>query len=344
MEQTNFANAAGARDMRIDRMKGLLCLMMLLAHTVFYLGYEETGSTVWKLISHGVNLVAFPGFLFCFGFVCERAYLHNKDRKAVQGRLIRRFFIILAAYYVSALAMNMLLAGRFSWLAVERILHLNSIKGVSYLLAFAVQFLVLLFFYPDIDRLLNKGLFVAIAVALSLGVACLPVIMPNLPLLSLFLKTADQSGFPLLPYAGFFLLGAYLSRRKLSFDWRVGLFALLGGMAFAASCLVARALPPRFPPSVFWVLGGYPLVYALYLLSGLIERPLLTKALAPFGRYSLYYLTASNILLALYDFISRRLGFSMPRLWYIPCYIALLLVCLGLFQLYKLLWRKRAKA
>ena len=297
------------------------------------------------MISHASNLLGFPCFLFCFGFVCERAYLSKNDRAAVRGRLIKRFFIILAAYYVSALIINVLLiTGRFSLVAAQRIIHLNSIEGVPFLLAFGLQFLLLFFFYNGVNRLLSKGIFVAIAVALSLGFACLPVIQIDLPLVSLFLKVADQSGFPMLPYAGFFLLGAYLSKRSISFDWRVGLFVLLGGVAFVGYCLLKRALPSRLPPSVFWVLGAYPMVYGLYLVSGPIKVPLIDKVLEPFAKHTLYYLTISNVILALYDFFTRRHGFLMPKLWYIPCYILLVLVCFGLFQLYKLLWRKRVKA
>ncbi|MDO4573275.1 MAG: hypothetical protein Q4C13_07890, partial [Clostridia bacterium] len=74
MEQT--ANTMdNRREPGIDCLKGFLCLLMLLVHAVYAFGYEQTGSLVWKALSHGGNLIIFPGFLFCFGFAAARAYL-----------------------------------------------------------------------------------------------------------------------------------------------------------------------------------------------------------------------------------------------------------------------------
>ena len=339
MEQNHIAGSGGRRDRGIDSMKGLLCHIMMLAHTVFSFGYEETGNTVWKLISHAFHLVGFPGFLFCFGFVCQRAYLEEADSAAVKGRLLRRFFITFAAYLFNAVAMDALLHGRFSLETLRDTLHLNSIHGAVYVLAFALQFLMLLLCGGAIRRIAAKGWLGAVAVAASLGFAALPVIGINLPVVSLFIKTAGQSGYPLLPYYGFFVLGAYFSKNRRLFDWRVTAFALLGGLAFAAYCLTARTLPMRFPPSIFWVLGGYPLVLALYLCCGLIKRPFFHTLLAPFGRRTLYYLTATNLILAVWEYLSPRLGLAIPLQWYIPCYLALVLVCFGLFWLYARLRR-----
>lgn len=334
----------GKRDRSIDSMKGLLCLAMVLAHAVFSFGYEGAGSTVWKLVSHTVNLLAFPGFMFCFGFVCQRAYLEDGTISAAKGRLLRRFLVTLAAYLLSAVAVDALLCGRFSLEAARDILHFNSIRGLSYLLAFALQYLALLLCGGAIRRIVAKGWLTAVAVAASLGFAALPGIGINLPLVSLFIKTAEQSGYPLLPYYGFFVLGAYFSKNRRLFDWRAAVFALLGGLAFAAYCLTAHGLPRRFPPALCWVLGGYPLVLALYLCCGLIKRPLLHTLLAPFGRRTLYYLIVTSLILAAWEYLSPRLGVAIPLLWYIPCYLALMLFCLGVFWLYERLRRAGKKA
>lgn len=320
-------------------MKGILCLIMLLAHAVFAFGYEETGGALWKAVSHAVNLTAFPGFLLCFGFACERAYL-KKDRREVAGRLIRRFLIIVAAYYVSALATALLAAKPFTAETLGGILLFSRIDGLSYLLAFALLFLITLLLFKPLDRLLENGWLTAAAIAASLVFAALPAIRLELPRLGMLVKVQDISHYPVLPYFGFFILGAFLSRRRLGFDRRVGLLALIGGLAFAAFVLATRALPQRFPPSLFWVLGGYMCVYALYLLCGLINKPFFDACLAPFGRHTLYYLTLSNVLLALYGFICRRTGFVLPPLWYLCAYILLVLVCYGLWRLYALI-RKR---
>lgn len=333
--ESNCNFAPYAREMRLDRLKGLLCLLMLLAHAVFSFGYEQTGSAVWKLISHAVNLTAFPGFLFCFGFVCQRAYLEKRDRAAVSGRLVKRFFLTLAAYYISALAAVLLGEGPFTVAALSGVMHLTQLSGLVYLLSFAVLFLLMLLFYNGLNRLLDRGRLVALAVAVSLGFAALPALGLDLPVTGMLIKVNESLGFPVLPYAGFFLLGAYLSRRRLSFDLRVGLFTVCAFAAFAACAVLSRALPKRFPPSFFWVLGGYLPVYALYLLAGVCRTRLFDAVLAPFGRSTLYYLTASNIILLLYTFISRRAGFSLPPVLYLPGYIALVLLCFGLLRLYQ---------
>ncbi|MDO4573370.1 MAG: hypothetical protein Q4C13_08365, partial [Clostridia bacterium] len=187
-------------------------------------------------------------------------------------------------------------------------------------------------------RVAENGLLTAAVIAGSLAAAALPAFSAPLPLVSVLVKITQQSGFPLLPYAGYFALGMYLAGPRRAVNRCALVFSACAFAGFLFWLVLRRELPTRFPPSLPWVAGAYLPVYLLYLLFRRIHgcRPV-AALLCPIGRETLFYLTFSNLLLAAYTAAARASGFTLGRPWYLPGFALLLFICLGGNLLYRFL-------
>src|SRR5437868_1945961 len=92
-----------SRVAAIDYMKSFLIIGMILGHTIQFLntGSNSMVNSLLTRFSGYINLVTFPGFLFCFGYACYVAYL-QKENKEVRLKIFKTAIKILLAYYISA--------------------------------------------------------------------------------------------------------------------------------------------------------------------------------------------------------------------------------------------------
>ena len=127
------------RNNTIDKMKGLLVVQMILAHT---LQFFSQPTKVAVTISSYVNLSTFSGFLFCFGYVSYLAYF---QKEWPVRRLLNGFGKTILAYFLSGVGFWIVLAGRPD--KIKGLLGLKELPGYSeFLFSFALLYLCILIF------------------------------------------------------------------------------------------------------------------------------------------------------------------------------------------------------
>ena len=293
--------AAVQREEGVDVLKGAAVCCMVFAHTVQLL--PPGGDACTQFAYYFVNLTAFPAFLFCFGYACRRAYL-QKPRAAAARGLARGFCKTMAALYACGLAW-LLCTGGFGPKAAAKLLLALQLPGYSeFLLSFALLYVLVW----------------------GLALTWFPYSRVHLPVLGALVGMQGASVFPLAQYAAYFLLGAWFSGRTARFSAPVAMCAALGTAAFYVFYAVRGEYPARFPPTALWVAGGAAWVYAAWLVCMRTAswRAVRALRLAFAGRHSLWFLTASNIML----FVLHRAGLR-PGAGGVPGALLHPAVCLG---------------
>ena len=315
--------AAVQREEGVDVLKGAAVCCMVFAHTVQLLPPGGDAST--QFAYYFVNLTAFPAFLFCFGYACRRAYL-QKPRAVAAPRLAAGFVRTVAALYACGLA----------WLACTGALGLKSAAKLAlwlelpayseFLLSFALVYPLVWALHGALRHLVANGWAVALAAACGLALTQLPYAPVRLPVVGAVVGVQGLSVFPLAQYAGYFLAGAWLSGREKRFSVPVAVCAALGTAAFYGVAALRGEYPARFPPTALWVAGGAAWVYAAWLVCMRTAswRAVRALRLAFAGRHSLWFLTASNIML----FVLHRAGLR-PGAGGVPGALLHPAVCLG---------------
>ena len=295
--------AAVQREEGVDVLKGAAVCCMVFAHTVQLL--PPGGDACTQFAYYFVNLTAFPAFLFCFGYACRRAYL-QKPRAAAARGLARGFCKTMAALYACGLAW-LLCTGGFGPKAAAKLLLALQLPGYSeFLLSFALLYVLVWALHGALRRVVAHGWAVALAAAAGLALTWFPYSRVHLPVLGALVGMQGASVFPLAQYAAYFLLGAWFSGRTARFSAPVAMCAALGTAAFYVFYAVRGEYPARFPPTALWVAGGAAWVYAAWLVCMRTAswRAVRALRLAFAGRHSLWFLTASNIML----FVLHRAG------------------------------------
>ena len=104
------------------------------------------------------------------------------------------------------------------------------------------------------------------------------------------------TGFPVLHYFIFFLLGIAVARHKIGFSWALTIAGAVGVIAYRyVHYHVMQA--DRFPPDTQWIVGGILFLMAWYSGARILEMvPIVRNILAPIGRNTLFYYLFSNLL------------------------------------------------
>ena len=315
--------AAVQREEGVDVLKGAAVCCMVFAHTVQLL--PPGGDACTQFAYYFVNLTAFPAFLFCFGYACRRAYL-QKPRAAAARGLARGFCKTMAALYACGLAW-LLCTGGFGPKAAAKLLLALQLPGYSeFLLSFALLYVLVWALHGALRRVVAHGWAVALAAAAGLALTWFPYSRVHLPVLGALVGMQGASVFPLAQYAAYFLLGAWFSGRTARFSAPVAMCAALGTAAFYVFYAVRGEYTARFPPTALWVAGDAAWVYAAWLVCMRTAswRAVRALRLAFAGRHSLWFLTASNIML----FVLHRAGLR-PGAGGVPGALLHPAVCLG---------------
>ncbi len=328
------AKTIPARQTAIDYMKAFLVIGMIIAHALQLL---STPRGVLWLFSVCVNLITFSGFLFCFGYVFYTAYL-SRPAQQVTGKMMKTAWKTLMGYYVSAFASLVLLSSHFthkpyspSYQTVFDLLCLIRIPWYSeFLLAFFLLTILTRLFFEPIKQLLEKRwALLTISAGCLLLAAWLP---PDLRLgnaVGLLIGTSDDTVYPLVQYLPIFLAGLYFSKNRITWNRTAFCLSLLGSGLFVWYYVRVGSLPLRFPPSWYWLVGSYGVLYGYYLLANwLNQKEVIIPVLLTMGRHTLLYLLLSNIFLfALSDHIVvspfAALGFGVGILMVITFIVGL---------------------
>jgi len=76
------------RDYSLDVLKGLLVFGMIYSHVMGDFDTHPLFSIKWFLIAL-INIITFPGFMFCFGYAYQITYFCN-DFKDVQINILKK--------------------------------------------------------------------------------------------------------------------------------------------------------------------------------------------------------------------------------------------------------------
>lgn len=329
MKKAVTVPAATGRNQSLDFFKGIVTVIMICGHIVQF--FPLNWATA--IFSDYVNLTTFSCFALSLGYASDIAYIsRNREKRVLRAKLAGNAVKTLLAYYISGIAYSALIEGDMSWQCVTRILLFQKVPGYSeFLLTFAAFYPVLYFLRPLLTNL--DGRLYLSYLLISLLATFLPYWKVQGTLTGVLIGSSTFSCFPLLQYAGYFVTGVYLSQKKLVFHGKLFTATCVAGAAFLYYVVCFRSLPVRFPPSLFWVLGGYFATYVYYLLScKTIERFSngLTAFVCSIGRKTLSYLLISNLLL----FTARKLVDVcrpyLPAHRLLMVYIILMAACIGI--------------
>lgn len=252
------------RYQHLDIMKIVFLFLMILNHVIAFYSLNTT----WKkdLCLH-INVIVYSGFMFCLGQGMQIAYF-DKTQKEVAPKLIKHFLTTMAIYYCCGIfffCMPML-----SMQDIIDVLLLRKVVGYTeFIFSMAVVYLIVLVFFNLIQKIISDKKWMILAIAVCLVATLLPYQYIKSRILTMLIGgVAYETSYPFLQYAPYFLLGAHLQKNKVKYNLSLLIATGVGTGVF----VLYRALhnwgyPERFPPDIFWVLGGALFVYAVYLIS-----------------------------------------------------------------------------
>lgn len=302
------------RERSIDLFKILLVLGMVLCHCIQLIGHSSRISTAASVF---INLVTFSGFLFCFGYAISIAYL-GKNRGQVYKKLIKNCIKLLAVFYISGIGFEILVSKNFSLFELIKIILLFRIPGYSEFLAgfFALNFLTLIFF-NQFKKILSNKIYFIIVLVVSLIANFIPYnyIWPNQ--IGLIVGSTKFASFPVLQYLSYYILGAYFQKNKVKFNLKYFMASIISTLIFVSYVFIYKKLPLRFPPSIFWILGGAGFLYVYYIFSIYVSNKikklnkLYVNKLYFIGENTLYFLLGSNLIIFLLKYNNLKMSFIL---------------------------------
>ncbi|MBB6675642.1 acyltransferase family protein [Cohnella nanjingensis] len=292
--------AVRKREGAIDLFKGLLVLGMVYCHTLQFFS-DQTVYPAGQRWIDAINLITFSGFVFSFGYVSQLAY-YAKPFQTAAPRMLLTAAKTLIAFYVSGTAYRLFIDGRvLQWGNIRPILLLQDMPGWSeFLASFAYLMVLGLILFKPLQRLAERKWLAVAVTALLLLTTYLPYGAFHATQLGPLIGTRDFASFPVLQYFPYYLAGMLFARYRIVWDWRVLAGAILATGVFLWKTLTSAnaALPERFPPSIWWIIGPALILYGYYLLARLLERyPRPFAPLAAMGRNVLWFLVMSNVLI-----------------------------------------------
>lgn len=276
----------------LDTTKGILVLIMVMTHVIQFFG---SGALLMNLFSVAGNLVAFSGFLFCFGYGSYLSYFGRE--KTPRARMFKNSLKILIAFYISGISYRFFVDKSIDLSGIINVLLLFDIPGYSeFLLSFFIIILLSAVFPKQFRMIVTNKVYLAIAIILSLTFTYIDYSLIKISQVGLVLGTTDYSAFPVVQYLPLFLTGSYFAFKRIGLDWTVVLISVFLLIEFAIFSLLRGGLPSRFPPSAMWIAGSFGLVYACYILGYFLDKiPIVAGALRAIGANVLYWFVTSNI-------------------------------------------------
>ena len=285
------------RDRSIDLLKTFLVIGMILCHCFQLIGQSNKISDI---ISMFINLITFSGFLFCFGYAVSIAYL-NKDKKDVTRKILKNCFELIIVFYLSSIAHEILITKDFTLIKLLKILVLSEIPGHSEFLAgFFVLNILTSIFFNQLKRLVKSNKYIIIfTVVASLLLTFIPYQYIKINQIGLIIGSTQFYCFPIIQYLGYYILGIVFNQYRIKFNVKFFIISMSCTIIFILYSKLL-GIPSRFPPSMFWIIGGIGLIYVYYLISIYLSSKIDKNSKIYFiGENTLYFLLGSNVILFL---------------------------------------------
>ncbi|MBP5655097.1 MAG: hypothetical protein J6X33_06240 [Clostridiales bacterium] len=280
------------RDNAIDLMKGILVVFMTLSHFLYFTNWWDFAP--YHLIHDTVNLVAFPGFMFCFGYVSWGAYI-NSTKNDVYWRIIKASIKVLIAYYFSGI-LFLLTKDMLSGINIFKLLtfQMNPFL-VEFLLSFFLLDMMLMVIRVPLKKANNWSL--VICGFLCLCMCFFPYKPSKLPILGCLIGMDKGFYDPIVQYFPHFLFGMVLSKEKIMFNKIVLFVVAVATIAYYVFSAIID-IPSRFPPDVLYVLGSSLFVYSLFIFCKKVELLKFKVSCVEFvGKNTLVYLVTGNFVI-----------------------------------------------
>ena len=303
------------RDLKMDFLKGLLVLGMVGCH-VFQFFVPLNLHPVADRLTWYVNAVTFSGFVFTFGYTNTLAY-YRKDFSSVWVKMLRNSWRLLLAFYGSGIAFRVFVTNQpMTFKMIKPILLLADMPGWSeFIISFAYFMVIGMVGFGLFQSLLKKPKWLLVISGLLLMTTFIPYDLITFNPLGVLIGTRNFAVFPVLQYMPYYLLGMYFSEVNVGMDWKFGLGATLMTLSgFIYMAMNAWQLPGRFPPTIFWILlPGLP-IYLYYCMGILVtDRWEMGHLINGFGRYSMYYLLMSNVLI--FSLSGTKAFYPLTPMW-----------------------------
>ena len=330
------------RDLSIDLMKGILVFLMIVVHILELFNILLDYNDFVKGIIFYIELTSFSGFLFCNGFVSYNAYISkNEDKKVFRKKMLKNFLKMLLVFYISGIFSSILVSDDvITFKKVIRIIFLREIPIYSeYLLSFAFIYLILYIFKDFYKKINVLGLLIIFNISLLLTLIDYSSI--SIPLLGVFIGSSKYFCFPIIQYFSYYMVGIYLAKNKIVFNKYMFGISIFGFLMLLVYCFGKGGYPNRFPPSLFFIVGGYLFIYLYYIICKKI-RIGNRCFLISIGKNSLVYLIVSNIIMffcyrVVIEVGNLKLFFSSGDKFFILFIIVFVLSILLSFMFSKLL-------
>lgn len=320
------------RDVAIDDLKGLLVSVMVFAHVVQFF---PRGIETW-ILGEYANLTTFSGFVFSFGYVSYYAYIKKKSK--LKKRLIKNILKTYIAFCISGTGYCFLVEGGTIKETIIQVLTLKKVPGYSeFLLSF-----VLLYVEVYLISIVKKDdkFFYIIGIIVSLCSTFINYTYVHSNLIGSIIGTTNYTCFPIVQYTVYLLMGMYLAEKQIIFDKKVIGLSIVGTGIFCIYCLINRELPTRFPPSVYWILGGGLFIYMYYLLMkskyGVIFKKI--QLIRLMGANSLVFLVVSNLVIFSGKKVLGEWYWATYHLKEDVIYIWIIVFCTSISMSYAVTW------
>ena len=99
------------RDKSIDILKGFLAISMIIAHIIQFFPLNQ----LTNIISNYINLTAFSGFMFSFGYTSYFTYNKENDKMKYNKKILKNFCKIIIFYLICAISYIYLINNNLTW-------------------------------------------------------------------------------------------------------------------------------------------------------------------------------------------------------------------------------------
>lgn len=305
----------------IDCFKGILTLQMILAHCFQFYSVLDSEKG-WLFVTDYINLTTFSGFVFAFGYASYNAYI-KKELKTGLKKILRNIVRLLIAFYISSFAFVIFIEGMF--FRKDKILDILLIKRLAGWSEFIIAFAGVLVLTILLMKVLKSN-----NIKFLILISCISLISCSIPakevpaILGIFIGGQGSAYYPVIPYYLYFIIGIYFVRNQVKFNPFVLGTAILGtGYTVYSYIFVSKGWPSRFPLSLAWLTGAMLFLYGYYLLSILIEKKRYFQWLGTIGKYSLYYLLMSNLIIFS---LKRSIFYKLSVTYSLGLYVVILLI------------------
>jgi|GEM_PF-6295902 len=247
------------RNIAIDYYKAFLVIFMISAHIIQLVG---TPNELEVKFSDFVNLTTFSGFMFCFGYTTNVAYLSKENLP--HKKIFKGFLKTLTTFYIAGIFSIILVQKNMSPKTFTDLLSLQELPSYTeFLCSFAYLYLIIIVFGKGICKITKSLPLTLLFIALSMLSAFIDPDINRIRILGPVVGGYMDYYFPLMQYFAFYLIGARFADRISK-----PLFAISAVSAIVIKNLYSfnELSEYRFPPKFLFILTGMFFVYVIYTI------------------------------------------------------------------------------